>query len=119
VKILVADDNPEMRRLIRSVLAQQHHEVIECRDGSEAVRIWEQQRPDLTLMNVEMPGTDGITATRAICDRLRSARVLILTSFDSHPLRTAAREAGAEGYALKSDLHLLSQWLGTNQLPKS
>jgi CheY-like chemotaxis protein len=109
VKILVADDHARMRTLIRRVLTGAAHDVITCGDGREAVRLWARVRPDLTLMDLEMPGLDGLAATRAIREMDPSARVMILTAHDSPALRLAARAAGAAGYALKSGLHLLTE----------
>jgi CheY-like chemotaxis protein len=109
VKILVADDHDRMRRMIRQVLVDAAHEVVECADGREAVRLWSESRPDLAVMDLEMPGMDGLTATRAIRERAPAARVMILTSYDSPALRLAAREAGVVGYALKSNLHRLTE----------
>jgi len=117
VKILVADDHDRMRAQITKALAEVAHQVIECVDGREAVRLHGTQQPDLTLMDLEMPGMDGLSATRAIRKAVPSARVLILTAHDSPALRSAAREAGAAGYALKSELHLLPELVRAARAP--
>lgn len=95
--------------MIRQLLVDADHEVVECADGLEAVRLWSASRPDLALMDLEMPGMDGLSATRAIRERAPTAQVLILTSHDSPALRMAAREAGVVGYALKSNLQRLTE----------
>lgn len=115
VKILVADDHERMRSLIRRVLSGAAHDVVTCGDGGEAVRLWDRVRPDLTLMDLEMPGLGGLAATRAIRKMDPSARVMILTAHDSPALRSAARAAGAAGYALKADLHLLTELVAAAQ----
>lgn len=104
-----------MRSLIRRVLSGAAHDVVTCGDGGEAVRLWDRVRPDLTLMDLEMPGLGGLAATRAIRKMDPSARVMILTAHDSPALRSAARAAGAAGYALKADLHLLTELVAAAQ----
>lgn len=98
-----------MRALIRQVLENAAHDVIECDNGQEAVRLWDGVRPDLTLMDLELPGLDGLTALRAIRDSVPTARVMMLTAHDSPALRQAAQAGGAVGYTLKSDLGRLAE----------
>jgi len=109
VKILIVDDHARIRRLIRQVLVETAHEVVECADGDAALHLWTDARPDLVLMDLEMPGTDGLAATRAIRHSVPSAVVVILSAHDSPALRLAAQEAGAAGYLLKSDLSRLNE----------
>jgi CheY-like chemotaxis protein len=73
-RILVVEDQPDGRQIIRDMLASTDYEVTEAENGEEALAAIAKQRPDLILMDVQLPIMDGYTATRRICDRSRSSR---------------------------------------------
>jgi CheY-like chemotaxis protein len=102
--LLIVEDNPGIRRLLRRTFAGCATEIWECSDGSAALPLYEQHRPDIVLMDMRMPQMDGLTATRQICKAHPSARIVIVTDYDDEDLRLAASEAGASGYALKQNL---------------
>ena len=102
--VMVVDDSPEMRRVVGRTLAGVATEIVECGDGAEALTVYARSRPDWVLMDVEMAGVDGITATSQIVEAFPDARVVILTAHGAEPLRAAAREAGACAYVLKENL---------------
>jgi DNA-binding NarL/FixJ family response regulator len=103
VSLFLADDQPLLRLGFRLVLdAQPDMEVVgEAGDGADAVRQVTALRPDVVLMDVRMPGTDGIAATRAIVAARCPTRVLILTTFDLDEYAYAGLRAGASGFLLK------------------
>jgi len=103
VRVLIADDQELVRDGIASVLSVQDGiEVVGCAaDGAQAVALAEQMRPDVVLMDVRMPGTDGVTATAQVRRRCPDTRVLILTTFDDEKYVLDALRAGANGYLLK------------------
>ena len=108
-KYLVVDDHAVFRQVIRDFLPGASVEVIECRDGAEALRVYAEHLPDWTLMDVEMPDMDGFTATRQILRHFSGARVVILTQCDSPEYREEALAAGACAFICKDDLsHLHS-----------
>ncbi|GGO30503.1 hypothetical protein GCM10010116_61100 [Microbispora rosea subsp. aerata] len=84
IKVLLADDQALVRAGFRSLLARSRDIAVvgEAADGAEAVRLAAGTRPDVVLMDIRMPGTDGITATRSIVADL-DCRVVILTTFDT------------------------------------
>ena len=103
ILILLADDHAVVRQGFRYILnAQENMEVVgEAGDGKEAVREAKQLEPDVVIMDVAMPGLNGIEATRRICDSLPHTRVLALSMHkDSVYVREILR-AGARGYLLK------------------
>jgi DNA-binding NarL/FixJ family response regulator len=102
-RILLVDDQPLMRMGFRMILdAQEGFEVVgEAGDGDEAVRLTAHLDPDVVLMDVRMPGTDGVAATRRIVGSGSASRVLILTTFDLDEYAFAGLRAGASGFLLK------------------
>lgn len=104
MKILLVDDNPDVRQLTKRLFGEIHAECLECANGREAVLAFQKEQPDWVLMDIEMPQMDGLTATSQIIGAFPRARVLILTQYDGAHLREAAREAGASGYFLKENI---------------
>ena len=103
VRVLVADDQELIRDGIASVLSvQESIEVVGCAaDGAHAVALALELRPDVVLMDVRMPGTDGLAATAELRRRCPEVRVLILTTFDDEAYVLDAVRQGAGGYLLK------------------
>jgi DNA-binding NarL/FixJ family response regulator len=103
IRILLADDHLILRQGLRSLLAQnQDFEVIgEAEDGRKAVEMAETLSPDVVVMDIGMPGLNGIEATRQIVARSRSVRVLALSAFADRKLIGEVLKAGASGYLLK------------------
>jgi len=105
--VLIVEDNPSMRRLIRRMVAGVADEISECDDGAAACSVYGELRPDWVLMDIELGQINGITATRRIKADFPEARIIIVTSYDAPDLREAAREAGAMDYVVKDDLFSL------------
>jgi DNA-binding NarL/FixJ family response regulator len=104
IRVLLADDQPLLRHGFAMILsAQADIEVIgEAADGAEAVRLTGLLRPDVVLMDVRMPGMDGIEATRKITSVSPPTRVIILTTFDVDEYAFDGLRAGASGFLLKN-----------------
>jgi DNA-binding NarL/FixJ family response regulator len=103
--VLLVDDQPAIRVGLRTILESAGIVVVaEAGDGDEAVALAGQLRPDVVLMDLRMPGTDGIAATRRIRESgpLEATRVIVLTTFDADPNVLAALRAGADGFLGKS-----------------
>lgn len=111
LRILLADDHTIVRQGLRKVLEERSEwEVVaEAADGREAVRLAEQYRPDVAILDVAMPLLNGIEATRQIKRRLPDTRVLVLSMHADEAYVTQILQAGATGYLLKdsADVDLL------------
>jgi DNA-binding NarL/FixJ family response regulator len=106
IRVLLVDDEPLLRMAFSMVLeAQNDMEAVgEAGDGTAAVRLTRELRPDVVLMDVRMPGMDGIEATERIVAQCPEAKVLILTTFDLDEYAFAGLRAGASGFLLKNAL---------------
>ena len=104
VKVLLVDDHALLRAGLEAILGTDDSiEIVgQCADGPSAVRLATEQAPDLVLMDVQMPGGDGLTATAQILAANPTVRVLVLTMFDFDDYVLEGLRAGASGYLLKA-----------------
>lgn len=104
VRVIIADDHPVVRQGTCQLLQQEPDlEVVgEAANGEEAVRLAASLKPDIAIIDIAMPGVDGIEATKRIKEICPSTAVLVLTAYDEDQLVFALLEAGAAGYLLKS-----------------
>jgi two-component system response regulator NreC len=111
VRILLADDHTVVRQGLRKILEERTDwdVVAEAGDGREAVRLAEQCKPDVAILDVAMPRLNGIEATRQIARRVPSTRVLVLSMHQDEAYVAQILQAGASGYILKdsADVDLL------------
>ncbi len=107
IRVLCVDDHPLVRKGIASILANEADmELVgEAGNGREAVELFKQSRPDVTLMDLRMPEMDGVQATRAIRSEFPEAKIIALTSYDGDQDIYRALEAGVRGYMLKEMVH--------------
>jgi DNA-binding NarL/FixJ family response regulator len=105
--ILCVDDHPLVRKGIAAILANETDMklVAEAGSGQEAVNEFRQFHPDITLMDLRMPGMDGIEATKQIRQIDPEAKIIALTSYDGDQEIYRALEAGVRGYILKESVH--------------
>jgi DNA-binding NarL/FixJ family response regulator len=103
IRVLLADDHPVVRRGLAALLGTlpDFEVVAEAVDGEAAVREAQLTRPDVVLMDVRMPGIDGVEATRRLRESVPDAAVLVLTMYDDDATVLTAMRAGARGYLLK------------------
>ena len=103
VTVLIADDHPVVREGLRGMLAAEPgiSVVAEAASGAEAVAMASRHRPDVVLMDLRMPGGDGVQATSDILATMPASRVVVLTTYETDADIVRAVEAGAAGYLLK------------------
>jgi two-component system phosphate regulon response regulator PhoB len=102
-KILIADDQDGMRRLLRTMLAGVPYEILEAGDGNEALEVALRERPALVLLDLRMPGLDGLEVCRRLraVPALRGTAVVMLTAERGPDVQRRAEEIGADAYLTK------------------
>lgn len=104
IRVVLADDHTFVRRAIRQALesAEDIKVLGEASDGNMALQLVEEHKPDIALLDIQMPGQSGVEVTRQIKAHFPNVRILILTAFDDDPYVFAVLQAGADGYLLKT-----------------
>ena len=107
IRVLCVDDHPLVRKGIVAILANEAdiELVAEAGNGRNAVELFRQHQPDVTLMDLRMPELDGIGAVKLILQEFPDAKIIALTSFDGDQDIYRALEAGVRGYLLKETVH--------------
>jgi DNA-binding NarL/FixJ family response regulator len=104
IRVLIADDHGVVREGLVSMIRRNKADMIlvgEASNGREAVELWMEHRPDVTLLDLRMPGLDGVDAIKEIRTVDEKARIIVLTTFDGEEDIYRAIRAGAKGYLLK------------------
>lgn len=100
--VLYADDNLEIIELVKVLIERAGYQLLTARDGNEAVQVSLEENPDLVLMDINMPGMDGLSAVRQLRDDGFNNPVIILTASESEEDRERAINAGSDEYILKT-----------------
>ncbi|MDZ8065242.1 MAG: response regulator transcription factor [Nostoc sp. DedQUE08] len=103
IRVLVVDDHPVVRQGLIGMLEEAPDIVIvgQGRNGHEAIAVFQQQQPDVTLMDLRMPEMGGVQAITVICNEFPNARIIVLTTYDTDEEIYQGLRAGAKGYLLK------------------
>ena len=104
IRVLIADDHGVVREGLASLIKRNRADMImvgEASNGREAVELWKQERPDVTLLDLRMPELDGVEVIKEIRVADKKARIIVLTTFDGDEDIYRAIQAGAKGYLLK------------------
>jgi DNA-binding NarL/FixJ family response regulator len=107
IRILTVDDHPLLRKGMAALVnGEPDMELIaEARDGSEAIEMFRLHRPDVTIMDLQMPSMGGIEAINRILAEFPGTRIIVLTTYSGDVQVVRALKAGAQGYILKSNVH--------------
>jgi CheY-like chemotaxis protein len=111
MKILLVEDNAEMRRLLKSMIEKIADEIIEAGEGTEAVELYRAKRPDWVLMDIFMKPGDGLTAAREIKSVDSEASIIFISSHTDKRTREAAHNACGAAFFGKDDLLSLLEFL--------
>lgn len=104
MKLLIVDDSPKIRIMLKSMYGFIFDEIFEAENGLEAVKLYKQHLPDWVLMDIKMELMDGLEATKKIKEFDNNARIIIVTLFDDKLLRQEAINSGAYEFILKNNL---------------
>lgn len=115
IRTLIVDDDPFVRMSLQTILeAQDDIEVCALGgDGDEAVKLFERERPDVLLMDIQMPGSDGLDAAERILGSHADARIVFLTTFSDDEYIVRALRLGAKGYLIKQEVATIAPALRT------
>jgi DNA-binding NarL/FixJ family response regulator len=109
MKYFIVDDNKFMRNTIRSLVITEQDRVLEFDNAEELNVDYEMHHPDWILMDIQLPGVNGIQASEKLKKEFPDAHVIIVTQFDDKIFRRLANEAKADGYVLKDNLLLVKE----------
>ncbi len=104
MKLLIVEDNPKMRNMLKDLFTPLFEQIYECEDGSQALQSYKLNKPDWVFMDIQMKEMNGIAATREITRSYPDAKILIVTDYNDEEFRKAAVNAGAVSYVLKEQL---------------
>lgn len=100
-RILIVDDNDYTRLMLKGILVSGGHEVIDANDGTTIVERYEEENVDIVMMDVVMPGIDGISAAGNLKKKYPEAKIIIASAQNNEQLKKAAEELGIVGYVVK------------------
>jgi DNA-binding NarL/FixJ family response regulator len=118
VRILLVDDSVRIRSMIQSLLKREIHdleEIRECTSCEEALALYSAVSPDWVLMDIKLPGMNGLEGTRCLTSEHPGANIVIVTQYDEPAYRDEARMVGARGFVLKDRLEELPGMLRAKQ----
>lgn len=104
MNLLIADDNANMRVVLRNICSQFFNVIYECSNGIDAVKLYKQYKPDWTLMDIRMERMDGISAIKEILRFDHSAKTIVVSQFNDPEFVESAKNAGAVEFVGKEDL---------------
>ncbi|MBW4470517.1 MAG: response regulator transcription factor [Stenomitos rutilans HA7619-LM2] len=103
IRVLIADDHAIFRQGLATIINRDPdmQVIAQAENGEQAIALFEEHQPDVTLMDLRMPEVEGVAAISAICATAKSARIIVLTTYDSDEDIYRGLQAGAKGYLLK------------------
>jgi len=111
MKLLIVDDSPNVRRLIREVITDLVREIFECADGETAIQFYNHFKPDLVLMDIKMKKVNGLISTKKILKTHPEARIVIVSNYIDEQIKIEARVAGAIGYFTKEEIYMIPEYI--------
>lgn len=116
MKLLIVDDNPNIRVILKNICAHLFSSMIECEDGDEAVEVFKKENPDWVLMDIMMKRLDGIEAAKKIIRISPNAKIIIISQFSDRAFIDEAIKAGAVRYLNKEELIKIEDIIKENSI---
>jgi NarL family two-component system response regulator LiaR len=104
MKLLIVDDNEEIRKILKSMYSHMFYQISECDDGDLAIESYDNEKPDWVFMDIKMKRVDGITATKRIINKYPKAKIIIVSQYNDKDFIEAAKNSGAIEFVSKEDL---------------
>lgn len=109
MKIMIVDDSSSVRALLRLILAPMQCELVECADGKEAIAQYSRTKPDIVLMDIEMPVMDGIAAAEQVLEKDPGASVIMMSQYSDAVITERSLRTGARRFISKDMLYHLPE----------
>jgi len=109
MKLLLVDDNDNIRRIMKDLYSPYFNEIVECTDGIEVVEQFSSINPDWTVMDIQMKRMDGIAAAEKVIHGEPNAKIILISQFDGVEIVSEARRSGAIAFVKKDDLESVMQ----------
>jgi len=113
MKLLIVDDNPGMRSILKGICNEHFTEINECEDGIEATKAYEKQQPDWVLMDIKMKKMDGIKATMEIKRKYPEAKIIIVSQYNDKSIIEESFKSGAVEFVSKENLMRIEEIIKT------
>ncbi len=109
MKLLIADDNPVMRSILKRLCVEHFTEINECEDGDDAIKTYKEFKPDWVLMDIKMKKMDGLKAMREIKTNHPEAKIIIVSQFNDKRIIEASIRSGAIEFVNKDNLERIEE----------
>lgn len=111
MNLLIAEDNNRMRSMIKDLIKDSFITIYECDNGADAIRNYNEHKPEWILMDIRMNGMDGFTASEIILHDYPAANILIVSSFHEEEYINKSKSIGVKGYVLKENLYEILNYI--------
>ena len=115
MKLLIVDDNPSIRKIVRHLLNNRFEQIHDASNGLEALELYQKFIPDWVVMDIEMPEVDGLVGARMIKNEFPGSRIIMISKFKDEEMISLSKFIGAEAYFFKDDLLQIESYFEAQQ----
>jgi YesN/AraC family two-component response regulator len=113
MKLLIVDDNPSIRKIVRHLLSDRFEQIHDASNGLEALEVYQKFIPDFVVMDIEMPEVDGLVGAKMIKNEFPQSRIIMMSKFKDEEMISLSKYIGAEAYFFKDDLSQIESYFET------